>query len=177
MKKSFIILCTVILSFCAVSQNTFVPGYLIRLTGDSIEGEIKVNPKKTFENYTKLVYKGDRGTQETYKSDEVKGYGYKDNHFISYKLNDDQMFFKILCNGKIMLYEVMFPEAFNKDKYQSDYYIAKKGDTSFERVKQGKVKKQLADFMKSNPGDADGIDDSKFDIGKVIKAVEKYNKS
>lgn len=159
------------------SQNTFVPGYLIRLTGDSIEGDIKINPKKIFENYTKVVYKGDRGTQETYKSDEIKGYGYKDNHFISYKLNEELMFFKVLCNGKVMLYEVMFPEALNKDKYQSDYYVAKKGDTSFERVRQGKVKKQLAEYMKANPAPLDGVEDSKFDLLKVMSAIEKFNKS
>jgi hypothetical protein len=177
MKKVAFIVSTFIAFGWAHSQNIFVPGYLIRLTGDSIEGDIKINPKKIFENYTKVVYKGDRGTQETYKSDEVKGYVYKDNHFVSYKLNDEQMFFKVLFNGKVMLDEVMFPEALNKDKYQSDYYISKKGDAGFERVTQGKAKKQLAEYMKSNPTVLDGLDDSKFDLGKVMSAIEKYSKS
>ncbi len=176
MKKPFFIILIYFTFNLSFSQGSFVPGYLIRLAGDTIEGEIKINPKKMHEVYTKLIYKGDRGTQETYKPDEVKGYGFKDNNFVTNKLNEEFFFYKVLCNGKIMFYEVMYAEAFNKDKFTSDYYISKKGDVLFERAKQGKIKKQLSDYMKTNPAALDGFDDSKFDAAKVIAVIDKFNK-
>src|SRR5437588_691956 len=83
--------------------------------------------------------------------------------FIFYKFNEQPYFFRVLCKGNVMLYEVMY-SGFSKDSYTTDYYISKKGDVAYERVKQGKIKKQLGDYMKANPAALDGFDDSKFDL-------------
>ncbi len=174
MKKQFITLVLILLISVSFSQITTVPGYIIRSTGDTIEGDIKINPKKNFEYYTKVSYK-DAQNNKVYKPDDINGYGFKDNNFISNKLNEEPFFYKVLCNGKVMLYELMYKGVTANADYVSDYFIAKKGETNFTRVKQGKTKKQLAEYMKDKPDVLNSFDDSKFEIEKLISVVNKYN--
>lgn len=174
MKKTLFVFALLILAQIGYSQITTVPGYIIRSTGDTIEGDIKINPKKNFEYYTKVSYK-DAQNNKNYKPDDINGYGFKDNHFIYNKLNEEPYFYKVLCNGKIMLYEVMYKGITANADYISDYYIAKKGETTFTRVKQGKTKKQLTEYMKDRTDVLNAFDDSKFDIEKLIAVVNKYN--
>lgn len=161
----------------AFSQVTFVKGYLIDMDGDTLRGEIKMNPKKDFDLYNKVFFKDESGVQKNYKPDKVKGYGFDNKHFFAAKYEGDIMFYKVLALGKVSLYEMMYETMImNEISYKSEYFIARKEDTEYTRLKQIKYKKQLAEFMKDNPDIlASADDDKKFEIEKVIELVNQYN--
>ncbi len=154
---------------------SLVQGYLIRSTGDTLEGEVKVNPKKNFENFTKVIFKDDQNGQKTYKPGDIKGYGFKGNNFITSKFAEELWFYKVLCNGKIMLYEIIYKGVGPNADYISDYHIVKQGHAEFTKIKQRKIKKQLGEFMKDKPDVLNGFEDSKFEIEKVIAIINKFN--
>src|SRR4051812_9394268 len=94
MKKNLFLVLLYLMCNAALAQATFMPGYLIRSAGDSIDGDIKIDMKKIGECYTAMKYKGDRGNTDEYKPDEIKGYGFKDYDFISYNFNGQPYFFR-----------------------------------------------------------------------------------
>lgn len=158
------------------AQITFVKGYMINDKGDTLKGEIKMNPKKEFDQYNKVFFKDESGVQKNYKPDKVKGYGFDNKHFIAAKYEGDMLFYKILCNGKLMLYEMMYEVMqMNEISYKSDYYVSNPGDNEFTKLKQNKYKKQLAELMKDNPDIAAGDEEKKFEIEKVLELVNQYN--
>lgn len=159
------------------AQVTFVKGYMIDNDGDTLKGEIKLNPKKDFDLFNKVFFKDESGVQKNYKPDKVKGYGFDNKNFIAAKYEGEMMFYKILAQGKLHLYEMMYEtQIMNEISYKSEYFIAKKEDTEYTRLKQGKFKKQIGEYMKDNSDIlANADDDKKFEIEKVVELVNQYN--
>ncbi len=177
MKKT-ILTTALLLSFCITfSQITFVKGYMINMTGDTLKGEIKMNPKKEYDNYTKVFFKDTSGVQKNYKPDIVKGYGFDNKHFIASKLEGEPTFYKVLSRGHIMLFETMYEiQQMNEISQKNEYYVAKKEDTEFSKLKENKFKKQLGELMKDNPDILANADEGKkFEIEKVVELVNQYN--
>lgn len=175
-KKTAFIISTFIIPFIAFSQITFVKGYIVTLNGDTLKGEIKMNPKKEIDKFTKVFFKDESGVQKNYKPDKLKAYGFEGNHFIASKYEGEMMFYKILANGKIMLYEMMYEmQQMNDIVFKSEYYLATKGATEFEKLKQNKYKKQLSELMKDNAEIISGDEEKKFEIEKVTEIVNQYN--
>jgi len=160
------------------SQVTFTKGYMVNLKGDTLQGELKINPKKPFDTFTKVFFKDNNGVQKTYKPDKVKAYGFDGKNFIVSKYGDELMFFKILVSGELMLYEIMYEEMnMGTISYKSEYYVAKKGEEEFTRVKPGKFKKQFTELTKDNPDIMAGVgdDEKKAEIEKITEVVKQYN--
>lgn len=177
MKKT-VLTSALFLSFCVTfSQITFVKGYMINLTGDTVKGEIKMNPKKELDNYAKVFFKDPSGIQKNYKPDKIKGYGFDNKHFITSKYDGEPTFFKVLSRGHIMLFEMMYEmQLMNEISQKTEYYLAKKEDTEYEKLKENKYKKQLTELMKDNPEILANADEGKkFEIEKVVEIVNQYN--
>lgn len=177
MKKSVLTLALLFTFSIAFSQITFVKGYMINMTGDTLKGEIKMNPKKEFDNYTKVFFKDPSGVQKNYKPDKIKGYGFENKHFIASKLDGEPTFYKVLSQGHIMLYEVKFETLqMNEIAVKNEYYFSKKEDAEYTRIKENKFKKQFGEVMKDNPDIlANAGEDKKFEIEKVVEIVNQYN--
>lgn len=176
MKKIITTLCFTIISAGMFAQITFVKGYLVTLNGDTIKGEIKMNPKKEFDLFNKVFLKDESGVQKNYKPDKVKAYGFEDKHFVAAKYEGEMMFYKILSSGKITLYEIMYEmQQMNDIVVKSEYYLAAKSSGEFEKLKQNKYKKQLSEFMKDNPDIISGDEEKKFEIEKVTDLIQQYN--
>lgn len=177
MKKIiFITAFTLFFSFY-YSQITFVKGYLVTLNNDTLRGEVKINPKKQFDTYNKVFFKDEAGLQKNYKPDKVKGYGFEGKHYVTSKYGDEILFYKVLSEGTIMLYEIMYEEMnMGNISYKSEYFIAVKSEKDFKRIKQNKFKKQLLDLMKDNPDIIQNAEDDKhFEIEKITELVNQYN--
>jgi hypothetical protein len=161
----------------AFSQITFVKGYMINMTGDTLKGEIKMNPKKEFDNFNKVNFKDASGVQKNYKPDKIKGYGFDNKHYVASKFDGEPTFYKVLSSGHVMLYEVMFEmQQMNEISTKSEYYFAKKSDTEFTKLKENKFKKQFGEVMKDNPDILANADEGKkFEIEKVVEIVNQYN--
>lgn len=154
MKKITLALASLFLAFAINAQSSFVKGYYLTLTGDTVKGEVKVNPKKELDQYQKLAFKEANGMQRTFKSDKIKGYGYDKASFISGEYEGEKVYFKLLSKGVLNLYEVQYEVLLmNELRTKTDYLMKKTSSDEFVRIKSGRIKKQLTDVM---------ADDSEF---------------
>jgi len=158
------------------AQISFVPGYLINGKGDTLRGELKINPKKEYVNHDKAFFKDPSGVQKNYKPEKVKGYGFADNHYVSFTEDDEARFYKRLANGSIVLYKCSF-EVINKNEvsYDYEYFLYKEGDKKLTPVKENKFKKQLQEWMNGSELANDYQEDKKFNVESAIDVVNKYN--
>jgi hypothetical protein len=159
------------------SQIKFVPGYLISDKGDTLKGEVKVNPKKEQDLYLKVMFKDPSGAQKNWKPAKIKGYGFENRHFISVKNNDEDMFFECLAVGYITLYRAAFEVVvMNESKFDFEYYVFKEGDKKYTEVKENKFKKQMLDWMKDNTEFINDFkDEKKFNAEAAIESINQFN--
>ena len=150
---------------------------MINMTGDTLKGEVKMNPKKEFDNFTKVNFKDASGVQKNYKPDKVKGYGFDNKHFIASKLDGEPTFYKVLSKGSLMLFEVMIEvQQMNEISTKTEYYFAKANENEYTKLKENKFKKQFGEVMKDNPDILANADEGKkFEIEKIVQIVNQYN--
>ncbi len=162
------------------AQFTFVKGYIINDKGDTLRGEVKVNPKKEHESFQRVTFKDASGAQKNYKPAKVKGYGFEGNHFISWGKEEEAQFYKRLANGPIFFFKSAFEVvAMNKSTWEFDYFLFKDGDKKMTDAKIGKFQKQLKEWMKDAQEYAEYYKENSKDIDETsaIEAITKYNDS
>jgi hypothetical protein len=163
--------------FCATAQQTFVKGYVITDKGDTLRGEIRLNPKKEHEAYTKVFLKDLSGVQKNYKPEKTKGYGYDNKRFVPVTADGEARFFEVIVSGPISLYktigEVM---RMNESVFEAEYFVARQDDKEPVIVKESKFKKQITELMKDNPEiAATYAEEKKFDLEKATDLINRYN--
>jgi hypothetical protein len=162
------------------AQFTFVKGYIVNEKGDTLRGEVKTNPKKEHESYQRVTFKDASGTQKNYKPAKVKGYGFENNHFISWGKEEEANFYKVLVSGPISFYKSAFEVvAMNKSTWEFDYFLFKEGDKKMTDAKVGKFGKQLKEWMKDAQEYAEYYKENSKEIDETsaIEAITKYNDS
>lgn len=159
------------------SQVSFVKGYIVDAKGDTIRGEVKLNPKKENEVYLKVFFKDASGAIKTYKPNKIKAYGYNDLNFISMDSEGEPSFYNVLARGEINFYKLMFEALrMNKVVFEAEYYIAPADNKKLTIVREGKFKKQLGEWMKENPEFLASYEDEKtFDADKATSLIKQYN--
>lgn len=175
--KKIIALILVTYAYYSRAQVSFAKAYLVNDKGDTLRGEVKINPKKEFENHNKIFFKDKSGTQKNYKPNKVKAYGYENNHYVSIMQDEEPKFYKRLTNGALVLYKVAFEVVnMNEVAYDYEYYITKDGNDKLTEVKQTKFKKQLQELMSGSAGFANDFkDEKKFNEANAIEVINKYN--
>jgi hypothetical protein len=184
MKKNFfsiiVVVVAAIMAFhpTAFAQAKYFPGYVIQLNGDTLKGEIKKNPKKEFDNFSKAAYRKKDGVDmKTFGPAKVKEYCVDGSTFVSRNVDGEQVFVKRLSKGAVCLYEVQVETMqMNEIKVKSDYYIEKKGG-EFVKVKSSKFKKQMTDVMSDNEDIVKGLEDKTYDFENIVEVVNAYNKT
>lgn len=177
MKNILLALFACLISFSANAQITFVKGYIVNEKGDTLKGEVKINPKKEQDNYNKVFFKGEDGTQKNYKANKVKAYGFDKQNYIAMEYEGEQKFYRVLARGEISLYKMMFEVVnMNATSWDGEYYLTRKDDKKMTTVKEGKFKKQLQEMMSGAAGYANEYDgDKKLDEEKAVEVITKYN--
>jgi len=177
--KLFLLAFLVAFSFNGTrAQITFTKGYLINEKGDTLRGEVKLNPKKEQDYYARVTFKDASGTQKNYKPAKVKAYGFDNEHFVSITNNDEGLFYKRLTNGAILLYKGAFEVVvMNKATWEFEYFLFKEGDKKLTDVKEGKFKKQLQEWMRDAQEYAEAYNDSdkKLNVESAIEVINNYN--
>lgn len=177
MKNSFLILATLFSFSITRAQLTMVPGYMISGKGDTLKGEVKINPKKDIDNFSKVFFKDASGVQKNYKPAKVKGYGFSNRHFVSITEKDESMFCERLTDGAIILYKSAF-EASSAGETTKEliWYLFKEGDKKLTEVKETKFRKQIMEWMSGSAGLANDYEDGKtFNESAAIEIINKYN--
>jgi hypothetical protein len=176
MKKLFLFVLLIGSASC-FSQLKMYNGYVLSMAGDTEYVEIKVNPKKTLDQFQKVAYKSANGQQKVMKAGKVKGYGYDDNHYILGQNDGENVFYKVLSNGDLSLFELEYEVMLmNEIKTKTDRFFKKKGSEEFVHLKHHKLKKQLKEQMASNDELVKEIE-SKEEITDqaVVEVFEQYN--
>jgi hypothetical protein len=171
---SFVFLC----GLNARSQSTMVKGYVVTDKGDTLKGEVKINPKKEIDNYNKVTFKDESGMQKIYKPKKTLGYGFNDEHYIAMDSQDDEKkFYKVLATGDINFYKYGFEfMRMNAVNFEVEYYVSKAGTKELILIKESKFKKQIADLMEDNAELVDAYgDEKKFDYEKALETITSYN--
>ncbi len=175
--KIFLFALMLVASTSVFSQYSFVSGYVVSLTGDTERVEIRVNPKKTLEQYQKVGYKMANGQQRQFKPNKVKAYGFGDNHFVSGKNDEEDVFYKVLARGDLSLCELQYETLLmNEIVTKDEMYIKKIGETDFRHLKHNKIKKQLKEQMASNNDLVKKLEE-KDDLNQeeIVQVFNEYN--
>jgi hypothetical protein len=177
MKNTVLAILLGFLTFPVISQIAFVKGYIVNEKGDTLKGEVKINPKKEQDNYSKVFFKDESGTQKNYKPNKLKGYGFQDQNYTSMDYEGELKFYKVLISGEISLYKMMFEIVnMNATSYDGEYYITRQGDKKMALVKEGKLKKQLQEMMSGASGYTNEYEgDKKINEESAISAIKNYN--
>lgn len=161
-----------------MAQAKYYQGYVIMLNGDSLKGEVKKNPKREFDNYTKASFRKKEGSEiKSFSPAKIKEYCVDGTIFVSRNVDGEQVFVKCISRGEVSLYEVQVEVMqMNEVKVKSDYYMEKHGG-EFVKVKSSKFKKQMTDAMSDNEEIVKALEDKKYDYENIVEVVNAYNKS
>lgn len=169
-------------SFGAIAQKNapkivFLKGYMVNEKGDTLKGEVKFNPKKEQDCYNKVFFKDATGVQKNYKPKKIKAYGFEDQHFVAMEFENELKYYRVLTSGDIYFYKIMYEMiSMNQPVIGSVYYISHKNDKNLKEVKEGKFKKQMADWMKDNPEFLNNYDEDKeFNAESAAEVIKQYN--
>jgi hypothetical protein len=181
MKLTTLSLVLALLSLISIStkgkaQAKFYKGYVVLLNGDTLNGEIRKNAKKEFDNFTKANFRKIGGTElKTYRADKIKEYAVDGTTFVSKNIDGEQVFVKRLSTGAVNLYESQVEVLqMNEVKVKSDYYMEKAAG-EFVKIKSGKFKKQIVDAMGDNAEIVKGLEDKKYDYDNILEVFNTYN--
>ncbi len=177
MKQIVVLFISMLSSVAMLGQITFVKGYIVNDKGDTIQGEVKMNPKREKDNFLRVAFKAPDGTQKNYKANKLKGYGFGNKHFVAGEHDGELKFYQRLTNGEILLFKIMFEAiVMNESTFEPEYFIKQKNQTKYTEVKETKFRKQLQEFMKDNPSFAADYEDAKtFNVDKAIEIITNYN--
>jgi hypothetical protein len=180
MKPSRTLLLPLLLIRFANAQQSFAPGYIVTDKNDTIKGEVRINPKKPHDVYSKVYFKDPKGIQKNYRPEKIKGYGVNTDTYLSLDSDGEPLFYKVLVTGYINFYKLEFETIrMNNPVFEFEYYFT---DPESEKgklvvVKENKFKKQISEYMEDNPEIAqDYSDDGKnFDPEKAAEVIAQYN--
>jgi hypothetical protein len=165
-------------SFTASAQAKYFTGYVIMLNGDTLKGEIKKNPKREFDNFTKAAYRKKEGSEmKTFNATKIKEYCVDGITFVSRNVEGEQVFVKRLSKGAVNLYESQIEVLQMNDlKVKSDYYMEKDAG-EFVRIKSGKFKKQVQEVMSDNEEIVKALEEKKYEYDNIVELFNAYNKT
>jgi hypothetical protein len=161
----------------AFSQTSYVKAYLVNMKGDTVKGEARVNPKKEYDNYYKILFRDSAGTQKTYKPEKIKAFGFGDQHYVAITEDGETAFFRVLARGHVNLYKFMFEGIrMNKTVFVPEYYLAESDSSELEPIRENRFKKQLSRWIDDNPKLLETYDDTWFfEEKEAVKLIEDYN--
>jgi hypothetical protein len=160
------------------AQAKYFPGYVVMLNGDTLKGEVKKNPKREFDSFTKAAYRKKEGGEiKTFNPTKIKEYCVEGVIFVSRNVDGEQVFVKRLSKGSVNLYESQIEVLqMNDIKVKSDYYMEKKSG-EFMKIKSGKFQKQVVEAMSDNEEIVKALEEKKYEYGNIVELFNAYNKS
>jgi hypothetical protein len=162
----------------AVAQAKYFTGYVILLTGDTVKGEVRKNPKREFDNFTKASFRKKEGSEiKSYSPTKIKEYCVDGVTFVSRNIDGEQVFVKRLSKGSVSLYEAQVEVLQMNDlKIKSDYYMEKQAG-EFVKIKSGKFKKQITEVMSDNAEIVKALEEKKYEYENIVELFNAYNKA
>jgi hypothetical protein len=160
----------------AQTQMIWKKGYVLLTTGDTVKGEIRLNTKKEFDLYSKVTVKKSEDEKKTFSPQKAREYCFEDTHFVSRLVEGEGSFVKCVSLGAVNLYEHQYEwQSGNEIIYKSEYFIEKAHSTEIVRVRPGKFKKIVEEYMGDNAELVQQVKDKKYDFEQLTEVVQTYN--
>jgi len=192
MKKLFSIL-SIGLALSAVSQPKkaakmapmFSSGYYVAMKGDTVKGDIQLNPDDETDFYHGFNFRGARGGKPALiGSKKAKAYGFdgKDFAVIPYEAGD--IYAQYLTKGRLNFMEYKLHEKVDAvDAIVSVYFIqdtqaddSEKELRDLKQISQKFYKRDLKPYLKAQPISWNELDKFTFDKNITTAAVKDFNK-
>ena len=174
--KLFLALAMVFVAENAGAQLLWKKGYVLLASGDTVKGEIKVNPKKEFDFYSKVMVKKSEDEKKTFNPTKAKEFCFDETRFVSRQVDGENSFVKCLSLGAINLYEYQYEmQNGNSIVYRSEYYIEKSNAAGMVRVKSGHFRKIVDEYMSDNADLVKDVKDKKYEFEQLTEVVQTYN--
>jgi hypothetical protein len=155
------------------SQPKYIKGHVITLKGDTLKGEIEVNPKKELDCYKKVKFRaGKAGAIKNFTPEKIKQYRLDTTTFVSTVVDDEPVFVKRLLAGTLNVYEGRS----ELSEGLPDYFFEKDGKIIVIQDKPKQFKKQLIPVMSDNAEIVKAIETEKYNFDSLLELFKAYNK-
>lgn len=159
-------------------------GYFINRKGDTVRGQVQVNPPTETDFYSQFMFKMPRSKKLKAMTPKLtKAYGFDDRDFIMTEYDGRKIYIERIVTGRLRLYEYKFIGKVNGyDGVESCYFIkdnyAEGEDADLKELKKisGKFyKRSLKPYMKAQPFIWADLDKYNFRLQAVVNAVTEFN--
>ncbi|MFI5150380.1 MAG: hypothetical protein ACHQRM_11655 [Bacteroidia bacterium] len=176
MRRLFAVLVLSMVVFSSNAQMVWKKGYAILNNGDSVKGDIRLNPKKESDAYFKVMVKVTEDNKKNFNATKIKEYSFDSTRFVSRQVEGEFSFVKVLASGSINLYEHLYEwQSGDQIVYKAEYFIEKGNSKEMVKVKQGKFKKFVEENMADNSSLVKDVQDKKYDFEQLTEVVQQYN--
>ena len=175
-KATYVSIILVLFSFSLVAQSGFRPGFIIKNSGDTLNGLVFYGANGKFEK--SCLFKRFEIAQEiSYSSDQIKAYGFNNGRYFESKIvGRKKIFFECLVKGDVSVYIV-------PGKYKGMVYL-QSPQTGFFKLDKGINKlgeagsynsyhDALAWMLNTNGNQAVLLANLKYDAKEIAAAVRE----
>ncbi len=167
----------------ATMEPILTNGYYVTLKGDTVRGQVQVNPPSNEDFYKQFYFKDQRSKKpKLFTAQRVKAYGFNDKDFVMVTLSQKKVFIERLTRGRLRFYEYRYSNGNAENELQTVYYIKdtqpESADlelTTLKKLSTKFYKKNLKPFMKDQPTIWNNLDKYSFNEQNVISAVNDFN--
>lgn len=165
--------------------QVFVNGYYVTVKGDTVKGQVQVNPEDETDFYKQFAFLAPRSKKSRLMTaaSRIKAYGLEDRNFVMIDHDGEKFFVERLAMGRLRFYELRFHGKIDGNPAIESAYFIKDTGAEGEDKDLGEIKKIPTKFYKKNlkPYMKDQLmiwsDLDKYTFSKqtVLNAVKEFN--
>jgi len=192
MRKIFSIL-LITATLTAVSQPKkaakmapmFTPGYYVNMKGDTVKGEIQINPDDETDFYRGFFFKAGKAAKAALiGSKKAKAYGFDGKDFAVIPFETGEIYAQYLAKGRLNFMEYRMHDVKDGEPIIAGVYFiqdtkaddAEKELRDLKQISNKFYKKDIKPYMKSQPVTWTDLDKFTFEKNAVANAIKEFNK-
>lgn len=160
-------------------------GYYVNFKGDTIRGQIQINPPFETEFYRHFYFKVKKtGKPKLMDAQKVRSYGFANRNFVRIDNKGRKEFVERLVSGRLRFYESRYPANLDDPlDVETEFFVKDTGaddnDSELREIKKiypKFYKKNLKPYMKDQLMIWADLDKYTFNKQTLIKAISEFNK-
>ena len=165
--------------------QVFVKGYYVNVKGDTVKGQVQVNPDDETDIYKQFAFLAPKTKKAKIfnAASHVKAYGIEDRNFIMIEYAGEKLFVERLAPGRLRFYEERFHGKIDGNpSIESAYFIrdtrAEGEDKDLEEISKISTKfykKNLKPYMKDQLMIWSDLDKYTFNEQALLNAINEFN--
>ena len=164
---------------------TLTKGYYCNFKGDTVKGEVQINPTNGEPDFYKgFSFKIGKGKVTPISTKKARAYGFDDRNFTLIPFDAGEVYIEYLAKGRLNLLEYKYASSKGGQPIvESIYFIQDtKADESVKelreirQISQKFYKKDIKPYMKDQPATWENLDKFTFNKEVLANAVREFNK-